>query len=385
MWALRQEQLDKAETDVKMIGAGAVLINEWRRDNNKEDVEWGDTWWRPIGLTDAENPAPAPGTDTPSKDAGEGGSIVTSWEIVQDSDPQLSRAESINILGSDSRRDEFRVAEWKGFIVHSDYYEGLVKGMMKRFFQDQLALMLKNLRHVFVDLSANDPSWMPIEVVRQMPIVDLKRKPREIDIEVILFDQDQAEKALDEAAMDTYRQMTKSGGQRAFRMAEVAGTFDIEDPIAQQRMATARQRLATKVNKTTWDRARSELAEGIKDGENFTTLSERLTNVIMRRVEDRSRIARTEVIGSMNGGLLDGFDQTGVVKGKDWLTAGDENVRHSHVVVGRQKPILLNQSWVLVDDNGVESRLMYPGDPKGAAGQVIHCRCTMNPVLKKVT
>ena len=41
-------------------------------------------------------------------------------------------------------------------------------------------------------------------------------------------------------------------------------------------------------------------------------------------------IARTEVIGALNGGSLEGWRQSGVVVGKSWLAALDDLVRDTH-------------------------------------------------------
>jgi hypothetical protein len=86
-------------------------------------------------------------------------------------------------------------------------------------------------------------------------------------------------------------------------------------------------------------------------------------------------IARTEVIGATNeGGMLE--MQSEDVEKKQWLTAGDEHVRDSHREEGAGEPILLNATFPV-------THLHYPGDPNGAAGEVINCRCTLIPVQVK--
>jgi uncharacterized protein with gpF-like domain len=50
---------------------------------------------------------------------------------------------------------------------------------------------------------------------------------------------------------------------------------------------------------------------------------------------------------------------------KEWLSAGDAQVRETHAIDGE----------VIGFDESFSNGLEYPGDPAGDAGEVINCRC----------
>jgi hypothetical protein len=85
-------------------------------------------------------------------------------------------------------------------------------------------------------------------------------------------------------------------------------------------------------------------------------------------------IGRTEALGSLHAGNYNAFEQA-VDKGqvaleeveREWDTAGDKLVRDSHAEMDGET-IGLNETY----SNG----LQYPGDPSGAAEEIIACRCT---------
>lgn len=90
-------------------------------------------------------------------------------------------------------------------------------------------------------------------------------------------------------------------------------------------------------------------------------------------------IAETETVGSMNWGTLEGYRDAPGVEMKEWLSQQDEKVReepYNHRLDGTQ--IALTARF---PTGG--SGLLYPGDPSGAPGDIINCRCTQLPVLEE--
>lgn len=82
-------------------------------------------------------------------------------------------------------------------------------------------------------------------------------------------------------------------------------------------------------------------------------------------------IARTEMIGAVNGGSLAVVRTGSSARYKQWLATADDRTREDHVdmdgtVVGVDEPF---------DVAG--SSMMFPGDPNGDAAEVVNCRCTM--------
>ena len=79
------------------------------------------------------------------------------------------------------------------------------------------------------------------------------------------------------------------------------------------------------------------------------------------------RIARTETTIAMNTATNQAGIDSGVLIEKEWISAGDGNERPSHRELNGDS-VELGQAF----SNG----LMYPGDPSGAADEIINCRCT---------
>lgn len=90
------------------------------------------------------------------------------------------------------------------------------------------------------------------------------------------------------------------------------------------------------------------------------------------------RIARTETISAMNAATLEGWRQSEVIGGKEWVCACDKVSREWHKNAdGQQVP--LEEPFIVGGE-----KLMHPGDSSmgASAKNVIHCRCTMKSVLK---
>lgn len=94
-------------------------------------------------------------------------------------------------------------------------------------------------------------------------------------------------------------------------------------------------------------------------------------------------IARTELIGAVNGGshavakLSNAHSPGEPPLMKLWLTAQDERVRETHVEAGDEYSA---GNGIPLDDpfSVGEDALQYPGDPTGTAGEVINCRCAIS-------
>lgn len=82
-------------------------------------------------------------------------------------------------------------------------------------------------------------------------------------------------------------------------------------------------------------------------------------------------IARTELGAATNVGHQQGAEQAAQEYGLDlekvWASSLDERVRATHAIHGETAPM----------DGLFSNGLRYPGDPDGAAEEVINCRCTV--------
>ena len=100
------------------------------------------------------------------------------------------------------------------------------------------------------------------------------------------------------------------------------------------------------------------------------------------------RIARTETTGAANYAATKSGKVSGYIMEKEWISATDARTRRkpeSHfdhynmngVRVGLNDNFIFNPKSLDMD------MLSYPGDPKGLAGNVINCRCTVAVVPKR--
>ena len=153
-------------------------------------------------------------------------------------------------------------------------------------------------------------------------------------------------------------------------------TLLIDQPLAtEQYLQQAVNRLVG-IGNELWFNARTSIAEGIALGESQPKLAQRVRDAI-GVTEPRARtIARTESHGARNVAAMTTLQQfesgygiePGVMR-KQWQATEDERTRHTHheadgQTVGFTEPFTVGGS-----------SLAFPGDPTGAAGEVINCRC----------
>lgn len=152
--------------------------------------------------------------------------------------------------------------------------------------------------------------------------------------------------------------------------------FDVNSP-AVQLIIEQRMELLKKLNSNTFKALREEITKVINDGlVNDLSIAELSKNiegiensVFSKRINNAKTIARTEIssiASRIRVEILDAED----VPFKDWVTAGDEKVRHTHKISGRSKPLEKGQRFP-------GSGLLYPLEFGGPAEEVINCRCTI--------
>ena len=101
------------------------------------------------------------------------------------------------------------------------------------------------------------------------------------------------------------------------------------------------------------------------------------------------RIARTETTAASNWAAVQAADELGFVVEKEWITGRwDKRIRehekgdeYDHWDMNGVR-VPREQNFELVDEDGVIDELEFPGDPRGAAANVINCRCTVALVPK---
>lgn len=90
------------------------------------------------------------------------------------------------------------------------------------------------------------------------------------------------------------------------------------------------------------------------------------------------RIARTETTFASGFAAMRTASQYNFELTKQWIAAKDDRTRRDHRIENGQI-VDFNEPFIMADG----TQMMYPGDPKGKASQVINCRCTIGFVPKK--
>lgn len=142
---------------------------------------------------------------------------------------------------------------------------------------------------------------------------------------------------------------------------------------------------AKEINTTTYEKLMkqlaAELAAGIEAGESIEHLSDRLLSATDGVYENMSiaraeLISRTETADTVNYGQYVVYLEEGLEE-KEWLATPGSDTRDEHAQADGQI-VKIDEPFIVGGE-----QLMYPGDPNGSAGNVIQCRCTILPVIKR--
>ena len=159
----------------------------------------------------------------------------------------------------------------------------------------------------------------------------------------------------------------KESAQEALNMLAPQEDYQDSKKI-QKRIEKRAEEFAKSVNSTTLEKLSATLAEGIAEGEGIQKLTDRVEEVYSDFPAYRSEmIARTEATVANNEGSLEGFRQSGVATGKEWINSGDDRVREEH-----QDGAGVGGEIVALDKN-FSNGLSYPAEP--------NCRCVVGPAF----
>lgn len=128
-----------------------------------------------------------------------------------------------------------------------------------------------------------------------------------------------------------------------------------------------------------------EVERGITEGRSLQRVRDDIRLILTASGTDRwpnraMTVARTETIAAVNAGVYRGAVLEAERRGdpapfKVWLSTEDTRTRPTHVEADGQRTLLTSSFQV----GG--AALLFPGDPRGPAGEVINCRCSMLPIV----
>jgi len=129
----------------------------------------------------------------------------------------------------------------------------------------------------------------------------------------------------------------------------------------------------------------AEVERGITEGRSLDRVRDDVQLLLTASGTDRWKnramtVARTETIGAVNAGVLRGAVLEAEQRGdpapfKQWISTEDARTRPTHVAADKQRTLLSEPFRV------GSAQLLFPGDPRGPAAEVINCRCSILPVV----
>lgn len=313
------------------------------------EYDWGDKWYRPFSLVSDDNASASP----PQVGAGSppAAPAAAPAEPPPEEMPMKSAAAIIVAKADDAQ-------QWDQWIAR-------VFGQEKRF-QAKIKLYWYDLRtHQLQRLDEFTKA-----LTRKMPIKE--------ELDQILFNDAQWNEQLQKTAKPFIMQAAQSSLDH-FAIEIGISPWQITDP----RIASVLQEKVIKItgiNTRFREQLRQSMIDGIDAGETVTELSQRVRNEFnFAATPSRTlTIARTET--AQTASTVRNINMIGEgVKQQQWITAGDEHVRDSHVVFGGAGPQDIGFNFCsLVGEPG---ELLYPSDMAGPAGEVINCRCVATAVV----
>jgi HK97 family phage portal protein len=160
----------------------------------------------------------------------------------------------------------------------------------------------------------------------------------------------------------------EDAGKSALTMLTPQDDFHVTEKI-QSLIQDRAKFFAESVGSTTLEKLDTTLAEGISASEGIADLTNRVKDVYQQFPDYRSEmIARTEATNANSIGQIEGYRQSGIANGKEWINVGDARVREEHQDV----PVGVGGEIVQLDD--VFSNDLYsPEEP--------NCRCGVGPAF----
>jgi SPP1 gp7 family putative phage head morphogenesis protein len=262
---------------------------------------------------------------------------------------------------AEEQAKQLRERTWFIFKATTENWERRWLQPLRRLFTDQEKEVLRKLEDSGFDAAA-----------RQAKLDGMKSFRKALD--VVLFDHGEARRVFRKQGRQLMEAVLADKAGQEIRRYGLPPEFTVTNPRVRAWLDTKAFKFADEVNRTTEDALRDTLQEAVQAGEAVDDIAKRVEDVFDAARGFRARtIARTEVISASNQGAIEAYQQSGVVDEKEWVSSRDELVRETHRIDGEVRS--LNAQF----SNG----LQQPGDAAGPADEVINCRCTIAPVVRR--
>lgn len=189
----------------------------------------------------------------------------------------------------------------------------------------------------------------------------------------VLFDLVQFAKELNLAFKPVLSDALKSAGTQVFNELNKPEVWSLPDPRALEFLAT-RENKITGASETIFEQIRGVIEDGLDAGTPMEQVIDAVKAEFNGISDKRAKmIAMTETSSAYGFGRHEAM-KAAKVQWKKWLTSANQNVRPSHRAMNGQI-VPIYEPFVVVSPKGDVDSVMHPGDPSGAAWNVINCHC----------
>lgn len=347
---------DLEETRVK-VEAGIWTRDEAREEDGLDPVEGGDVLLVSAGLV--------PLADAAMRLDAKPSDVAPASSAKQNAPAPTTRAvRAPTMKPADIATPEARVLFWRRADATTSTLERSMSRGMRVFFRRQAERVLKGAEQKLEGMRAQYAGHSRRKV-------RIELQTREIGDEFLTpEEEDELRKAMRPYVNDAVQRGGKSG-------AKLVGIdWDARNPKAERWLSKHLSKVVGDITDTTRNAITKTISAGIQDGEQASDLVKRIQAVFADADERRAYvIARTETTGAFGAGNQLSFEDPaadGIVTGKAWISSRDDRVRDTHQALDGDE-VNLTEDF----SNGCG----FPGDPRGAASEVVNCRCVLAPVL----
>ena len=178
-------------------------------------------------------------------------------------------------------------------------------------------------------------------------------------------------------------------GQEALDFLNLDMTYDLLEE-ARKYLNKEPIKLSKTMTETSYIRARKSIADGIEKGESIPQLIKRIEATYKDiKKYHAENIARTEVTRATNFATIDGYKQSGVVKGKEWIVTPDDRLCQYCLAMEStyNAKLGLNETYFKIGDiiEGVDGGT-FEVDYSDIEAPPLHnqCRCDTIPILDEI-
>ena len=263
-------------------------------------------------------------------------------------------------------KEDLNTITWRNFIRRTRPYEVKFTKVLKGLFKQQEKEVLSNMRkYPHPNREAQIDTYM--EVLKQNWLSDW------------LFAEMMWRRRFSNAGKPFIGGVLEDVGQAELDNLVVGIDFDIDNPRIQAFINKNANKFSFATNDATINQLRKHLIAGVKLGEGMPELAKRVNKVFGFAEQYRATsIARTEIIRAANSGAEFAYVQSGVVKGKEWLTSFDERTCEIGCKELNGRKTGLGKPF---GQQGVSANLDYTEGEIPFPPLHVSCRCALVAVL----